>query len=498
MMLNAILIVGVMVVIANLLVSREFQGYIKANDLERFEIVKESLQEYYSMNGNWDGLISGPGSLGVILNRSMMMDRQYRQPAIQSPRRRNYLKQRFFFPRERGRKRERPFSTPPPFPDPSSLNLLPNAPKGPGDYFMQRVVVFDNNKNLLMGRLQSHPPEFMEELFHQGSLLGRIGLYPPEMLPHPRDELFLKTKSTIFWVLAIMMGLMATIISLGLSWYLLKPVKKLTEGTQALARREFEARVEIESRDELGQLAEDFNHMAETLESFENQRRQWLSDISHELGTPLSVLRGEIEAIQDGVREMTPERLESLHDEVMQLNRIVEDLKLINRAEAGALELRKEEFSAVELLSRTASSFQTRFETHQIQVTRDFGQTLDIMIQADPDRIRQVFENLMENVIRHGDGPAILSLSARKANSQLELSLCDNGPGVDPKMLPHLFDRFFRADESRSRVSGGSGLGLAICKNLVEAHGGQIEAQENRPRGLCIRLTLPLIQKEAS
>ena len=96
MMLNAILIVGVMVVIANLLVSREFQGYIKANDLERFEIVKESLQEYYSMNGNWDGLISGPGSLGVILNRSMMMDRQYRQPAIQSPRRRNYLKQRFF------------------------------------------------------------------------------------------------------------------------------------------------------------------------------------------------------------------------------------------------------------------------------------------------------------------------------------------------------------------------------------------------------------------
>ena len=264
-----------------------------------------------------------------------------------------------------------------------------------------------------------------------------------------------------------------------------------------MARREFEVRVEIESRDELGQLEEDFNHMAKTLESFENQRRQWLSDISHELGTPLSVLRGEIEAIQDGVREMTPERLESLHDEVMQLNRIVEDLKLINRAEAGALELRKEEFSAVELLSRTASSFQTRFETHQIQVTRDFGQTLDIMIQGDPDRIRQVFENLMENVIRHVDGPAILSLSARKVNSQLELSLCDNGPGVDPKMLPNLFDRFFRADESRSRVSGGSGLGLAICKNLVEANGGQIEAQENRPRGLCIRLTLPLIQKEA-
>ena len=206
-MLNAILIVGVMVVIANLLVSREFQGYIKANDLERFQIVKESLQEYYSLNGNWDGLLSGPGSLGLILNRSLMMDRQYRQPAIQSPRRRNYLKQRFFSPRERGRKRERLFSTPPPFPDPSSLNLLPNAPKGPGDYFMQRVVLLDNNDNLLLGDLQNEPPELMEEIYHQQTIVGRLGLYPPEMLPHPRDKLFLRTKSTIFWVLAAMMGL---------------------------------------------------------------------------------------------------------------------------------------------------------------------------------------------------------------------------------------------------------------------------------------------------
>ena len=153
------------------------------------------------------------------------------------------------------------------------------------------------------------------------------------------------------------MTVMASLISLGLSWYLLKPVKQLTEGTRAVARREFDARLEIESRDELGQLAEDFNQMAETLESFEHQRRQWLSEVSHELGTPLSVLRGEIEAMQDGVRELSQERLNSLHDEVMQLTRIVEDLKLINRAESGVLELREEEFSVTKLLSRTASGF---------------------------------------------------------------------------------------------------------------------------------------------
>ena len=152
---------------------------------------------------------------------------------------------------------------------------------------MLRVVVFDEKGSVMLGRLQDQPPELMEDLFHENVLIGKIGLYPPEMMPHPRDELFLKTQKTIFWILAAVMTVMASLISLGLSWYLLKPVKQLTEGTRAVARRKFDARLEIESRDELGQLAEDFNQMAETLESFEHQRRQWLSDISHELGTPL-------------------------------------------------------------------------------------------------------------------------------------------------------------------------------------------------------------------
>ncbi len=208
------------------------------------------------------------------------------------------------------------------------------------------------------------------------------------------------------------------------------------------------------------------------------------------------MLRGEIEAMQDGVRELSQERLNSLHDEVMQLTRIVEDLKLINRAEAGVLELREEEFSATELLSRTASGFETRFDTHLIQVKQDFDDTIKTMIRGDSDRLRQVYENLMENVIRHVQGPAVLTLKSRVEHSRLVLSLCDDGPGVDENMLPHLFDRFFRADESRSRTSGGSGLGLAICKNLVEAQAGQIEAHANQPRGLCIRISLPLVRED--
>ena len=157
------------------------------------------------------------------------------------------------------------------------------------------------------------------------------------------------------------------------------------------------------------------------------------------------------------------------------------------------LELREEEFSATELLSRTASGFETRFDTHLIQVKQDFDDTIKTMVRGDSERLRQVYENLMENVIRHVQGPAVLTLKSRVEHSRLLLSLCDDGPGVDENMLPHLFDRFFRTDESRSRTSGGSGLGLAICKNLVEAQAGQIEAHVNQPRGLCIRISLPLV-----
>ena len=284
MMFNVVLIVGVMVVIMNLLVSREFQGYIRANDLERFQNVKEGLQQYYSFYGSWEVLASSRGRWGRILNRIMMLNDPYQQPTLQSQRRKRYLQQRFLNQDKIDRIRPNS-SIVPPGPGqrkPPSQMVLQGQ-----DFFMLRVVVFNEKGSVMLGRLQDQPPELMEDLFHENVLIGKIGLYPPEMMPHPRDELFLKTQKTIFWILAAVMTVMASLISLGLSWYLLKPMKQLTEGTRALARREFDARLEIESRDELGQLAEDFNQMAETLKSFEDQRRQWLSDVSHELGTPL-------------------------------------------------------------------------------------------------------------------------------------------------------------------------------------------------------------------
>ncbi len=333
----------------------------------------------------------------------------------------------------------------------------------------------------------------METMHYQGQTIGRLGMYIPDAMPNPRDQLFLSTLNRMLWIVAGLMVGLAVLFSLGLSWYLLRPVRRLTEGTHALAERRFETRVSITTTDELGQLARDFNSMAETLEQFEQQRKQWLSDISHELGTPLSVMRGEIEALQDGVRIPSAERLASLHAEVMQLNRIVEDLKLLNRAESGRLDMQEFPFNPVRLLNDTLAQYEERFSAREITITNKLDLYGDRNVLGDQDRLRQVFANLLGNVLRYVDCPGNLTVQSKLEAGKITLIFSDSGPGVPEKMLPHLFDRFFRVDNSRNRSTGGSGLGLAICKNLIEAHKGEIHASRVSPQGLRINIQLPLI-----
>jgi len=243
--------------------------------------------------------------------------------------------------------------------------------------------------------------------------------------------------------------------------------------------------------DALGALASDFNVLAESLERSRDARQQWIADISHELRTPLTILRGEIQAIEDGVRPLDGAALQSLSAEVRRLGQLVEDLYQLALADVGALACRKQPVDLAGIVREALDLYAARFEGQRLRLEASLpdGQAV---AQADAQRLRQLFCNLLENSLRYTHPGGQVSVGMRLSGGEAVLDFQDSAPGVPAESLPRLFDRLYRVERSRSRGSGGAGLGLAICQTIAEAHGGGLSAQPSPLGGLWLRLRLPL------
>jgi len=298
-------------------------------------------------------------------------------------------------------------------------------------------------------------------------------------------------------------GLVALGIALILGTVLLRqlttPLAELMAATERIAAGDLEQRVRIRSRDELGRLGEAFNRMAESLKRSEELRRRMIADISHELRTPLTVIRGGLEALRDGVYELTPERLAEIDREALLLDRLVEDLHELALAEAGELKLERGPTDLVKLIERLASRIRERLVERGIDLVVELPQGLPRM-NLDSDRIAQVLHNLLSNAARYtpkkNTGTSTpeggkITLSVEDGEGEILISVADSGRGILKEDLPHIFERFYRGEQSRSRHGGGAGLGLAIARQLVEAHGGRIWAESEPGRGTRISFALP-------
>jgi two-component system sensor histidine kinase BaeS len=288
--------------------------------------------------------------------------------------------------------------------------------------------------------------------------------------------------------------LIAAVFAALLTALIVRPIRQLSGGAAALTRREFGTRLPEGRRDELGALAADFNRLAAALEGYDARQRQWLADISHELRTPLAVLRGELEAVMDGVRPIDGGALRSLRQEVGRLEALVQDLQLVSQVESGGLRLARAPTDLGKLAQASAERFRERLKARgfELRIAADAG----VMADVDAQRIEQVLANLLENALRHATPPGPVTIVARLDGAQALLAVSDAGPGVPAETLPKLFDRLYRVDTSRTRASGGAGLGLAICKSIVEAHGGSIEARASSAGGLEILVSLsPLARR---
>ncbi|MBS0320965.1 MAG: HAMP domain-containing protein [Proteobacteria bacterium] len=296
----------------------------------------------------------------------------------------------------------------------------------------------------------------------------------------------------------LIFGLGLTLAAL-LAWLMARgfvaPIKRLAHATHELAGGRYGTRVAAAPSTELGQLVDDFNRLAATLERNETLRRHWMADVSHELRTPLAVLRGELEAIEDGVRDMTPATLASLQTEVATLSKLVDDLHEVSLAEVGGITLHREPVDVGALVAGAVHVFAPRLAARGItaRASDERGAARERQrVEADVVRVTQVLNNLLENCVRYTRTNGHVLATVRAVDGAVAVTVADDGPGVPPDALPRLFERLYRVESSRNRATGGSGIGLALCRGLVETHGGTITAAPSRDGGLAVTFTLPV------
>jgi two-component system, OmpR family, sensor histidine kinase BaeS len=303
------------------------------------------------------------------------------------------------------------------------------------------------------------------------------------------------------WIAALLAGGLALLLALLLSYRLLRPVSELTRASRQLAAGDLSRRVPVTGKDEIASLGVAFNHMAASLQHAEESRQAMTADIAHELRTPLAIQRAHLEALQDGIYPLTLQNLEPILEQNQFLTRLVDDLRLLALADAGQLRIEKLPTDLASFLERLAGRFTPQAISKKIDLETEipapplqsFASASPFpLVSLDPSRIEQLLGNLLANALRYTPegGKIILSLSYLPAAAQITVQ--DTGPGLSEEDLPRIFERFYRADQSRSRVEGGSGLGLAIARQIAQVHGGTLSAGNHPQGGAVFTLTLPL------
>jgi two-component system sensor histidine kinase BaeS len=425
---------------------RNFRAYIHQEELKRLEALVPELEEAYRAHGSWDGIAADEADWRARLDIGT-----------------RFLK-----------------------------SIPPRPGEGDGRDTEPRVLLTDAANQPVIGIPGSGDQPRLVPVAVDGETVGWLGLRKREPFKSGPPAVLVKLHTQQLYIIGGAVIVLTAFIAFLFSRHLLNPIQRLARGTRALAERNFEVRIRPTTRDELGQLAMNFNAMAQTFENYEKMRRQWLTDISHELRTPLAVLRGEIEALQDGIRNPDRRNLASLHAEILRISKLVEDLHLLSMADSDRLHFRRQWIAPRAILEKALASFGTRLERHRITVALALEGREDVRIRGDADRLEQVFTNILENTCRYVPSPARLNISLRSDETFVYLLFEDSGSGVPPEALPRLFDRLYRVDSSRNRDSGGSGLGLSICRHIVENHKGRIWAGNSSMGGLTIGIKLPL------
>jgi two-component system sensor histidine kinase BaeS len=431
-----------------------FERYVGERETVRLARLAQVVGDAYRAQGrNWD-FLRGRGEIWIELNHSIRPELQA-LGVVPGP-----------APASVGAEAPRSFERPPP-------GLVLDA--------QNRVVVGDADPAATLER---------SPIMVDGQRVGWVAAPEHRVVFDVVDQRFRTELWDALLSVALLAIATAAIVAGTLAQGLLAPIKRLAGATRRMADGDYRVRVNAGTRDELGQLVEDFNRLGHALERQESVRRNFMADMSHELRTPIAVLRAELEALEDGVRPVTQEAIDSLQVEVNRLRSLVDDVHDLSLADVGGLSYRFRAVDLTEIAVQALDGAQVRLEARGMR-SDVRAPAAPVLVRGDEKRLRQLVANLLENSLRYTHEGGRIRATVTPVNGRARLTWEDSPPGVPDAALPRLFERLYRVDGSRSREAGGSGLGLAICESIAAAHGGKIGARHSELGGLAVELELP-------
>lgn len=476
-LLVCLVMLGSMTWLINTSFQEGLQGYINDREVEKAVLIADKVGSYYSTKFGWQRLISSPYLWAGILN-------QYGEPGP---------------PNDRPKMRPQGGGDSPGPIEPKPIAIDSDSSLVP---FGVRTNLLDADGRSILGMPENL--HFDHLVFKQvkvaitveNNVVGYISILQSKTISGNLAESFFKQQSKNTFTVTAITILLSFVIAFLLVRHFLKPLKALHEGALAVEGGQLDFQIGAKGRDELAELSRAFNRLVQALKKQKNDREQWISDISHELRTPIAVMRSEIEAMQDGIRKPEPQYIASLHQQVMTLGKLVNDLYELTLSDSGVnFELVHMDDIGL-LLAEVVQQNELRAQQRGLSLTYQRRSTKNIPFYGDRKALQQLFLNLLENSLRYTDSPGMISISIIEDGDQLKLQFEDSYPSVPDESLGKLFDRLYRVDKSRSRASGGAGIGLSICKNIVELHGGQVIAKHSTFGGLCIEMTFPIKRGE--
>ena len=442
---------GVVAVLANLRAGEAFRVYLSYSDPSRYEPLVETLASYYRSRGSWQGVESTLQRIAVMPGQMM------------------------------GRMRGMTFYAG------SQLQIVLADARG--------RVLYDGVQARPGRRLTDDELAAALDIEVNGEAVGRLVVALPiqSAALGPLEERFFDRLRQLLLAGVVLAGGLGVLLGLAVSRSLSAPLQRLAMAARAVARRDFSQRVQVGGSAEVAEVSQAFNEMSAALEQADELRKNLMADVAHELRTPLSVLQGNLHAILDDVYPLEKAEVSRLYDQTRLLSRLVEDLRELALADAGKLHMNLQPTDVGRLLQTTSDHLAPAAAQVGVHLT---VQAPDLpLAHADPDRVAQVLNNLLANALRHTPAGGSITVTAAAKQDSVEVVIADTGEGIPAEALPHIFDRFWRADRSRSHGehwTGGSGLGLSIAQSLVRAQGGRIWAESALGQGSTFHFTLPL------